>query len=64
MLDFNIVVQHVDFGCPLFLLSWEFAADLKKVKDKFDAAGVKLIAVGVGSANKARMLGERVSLFA
>ncbi|XP_057528354.1 thioredoxin-like protein AAED1, chloroplastic isoform X2 [Amaranthus tricolor] len=45
------------FGC---FCCWEFAADLKKVKDKFDAAGVKLIAVGVGSANKARMLGERL----
>ena len=49
--------------CVLVCLSWELAADLKQAKPKFDAAGVELIAVGVGTADKARLLGERVSLF-
>ncbi|XP_010679673.2 thioredoxin-like protein AAED1, chloroplastic [Beta vulgaris subsp. vulgaris] len=45
------------FGC---FCCWELAADLKLAKARFDAAGVKLIAVGVGSASKAQMLGERL----
>lgn len=45
------------FGC---FCCWELAADLKQAKARFDAAGVKLIAVGVGGADKARMLGERL----
>ncbi|KNA12363.1 hypothetical protein SOVF_126680, partial [Spinacia oleracea] len=45
------------FGC---VCCWEFASDLKAAKARFDAAGVKLIAVGVGGADKARMLGERL----
>ncbi|KAF9601480.1 hypothetical protein IFM89_020247 [Coptis chinensis] len=44
------------FGCPC---CWEFASALKDSKSRFDSAGVKLIAVGVGTPNKARMLAER-----
>jgi hypothetical protein len=33
---------------------------LKETKERFDAAGVKLIAVGVGTPDKARILAERV----
>ncbi|XP_040370394.1 uncharacterized protein LOC112187228 isoform X3 [Rosa chinensis] len=44
------------FGCPG---SWELAATLKESKAKFDSAGVKLIAVGVGSPDKACVLAER-----
>lgn len=43
--------------------SWELASALKESKPKFDAAGVKLIAVGVGTPNKARILAERVIHF-
>eukprot|EP01018_Ginkgo_biloba_P040152 Gb_04298 [translate_table: standard] len=45
------------FGCPC---CWEFASTLKDAKPKFDAAGVKLIAIGVGTPDKARILGERL----
>lgn len=45
------------FGC---ICCWEFASDLKDVKPRFDAAGVKLIAVGVGTPDKGRMLAERL----
>ncbi|KAF5182685.1 Thioredoxin-like protein aaed1 protein [Thalictrum thalictroides] len=45
------------FGCPC---CWEFASALKDSKPNFDAAGVKLIAVGVGTPNKARILAERL----
>ncbi|XP_024181697.1 uncharacterized protein LOC112187228 isoform X2 [Rosa chinensis] len=45
------------FGCPG---SWELAATLKESKAKFDSAGVKLIAVGVGSPDKACVLAERL----
>lgn len=45
------------FGCPL---CWEFAASLRDAKPKFDAAGVKLIAIGVGTPEKARILAERL----
>ncbi|PIA53573.1 hypothetical protein AQUCO_00900270v1 [Aquilegia coerulea] len=45
------------FGCPC---CWEFASGLKDSKPKFDAAGVKLIAVGVGTPNKARILADRL----
>lgn len=43
-------------------LSWELAEALKESKERFDSAGVKLIAVGVGTPNKARLLAERVIL--
>ncbi|KAK4791247.1 hypothetical protein SAY86_031660 [Trapa natans] len=45
------------FGC---FCCWELAASLKDIKPRLDAAGVKLIAVGVGEPRKARMLGERL----
>ncbi|XP_031389483.1 thioredoxin-like protein AAED1, chloroplastic isoform X1 [Punica granatum] len=45
------------FGC---FCCWELAASLKEAKPRFDAAGVKLIAVGVGEPLKARMLAERL----
>ncbi|KAL6636983.1 hypothetical protein ACP70R_024555 [Stipagrostis hirtigluma subsp. patula] len=45
------------FGCPC---CWELASVLKDTKERFDSAGVKLIAVGVGSPAKARILAERL----
>lgn len=45
------------FGCPC---CWELASALKELKPRFDSAGVKLIAVGVGTPNKARILAERL----
>ncbi|KAK7330929.1 hypothetical protein VNO77_25135 [Canavalia gladiata] len=45
------------FGCPC---CWELASALKESKARFDLAGVKLIAVGVGAPNKARILAERL----
>ncbi|XP_059624036.1 uncharacterized protein LOC132267023 isoform X2 [Cornus florida] len=45
------------FGCPC---CWELALALKESKSRFDSAGVKLIAVGVGTPNKARILAERL----
>jgi peroxiredoxin len=45
------------FGC---VFCWELATALKESKPQFDAAGVKLIAVGVGTPNKARILAERL----
>ncbi|CAA3011433.1 Hypothetical predicted protein [Olea europaea subsp. europaea] len=45
------------FGC---FCCWELAEALKESKERFDSAGVKLIAVGVGTPNKARLLAERL----
>ncbi|KAL2499564.1 Thioredoxin superfamily protein [Abeliophyllum distichum] len=45
------------FGC---FCCWELAETLKESKERFDLAGVKLIAVGVGTPNKARLLAERL----
>ncbi|CAK9184126.1 unnamed protein product [Ilex paraguariensis] len=45
------------FGCPC---CWELASALRESKTRFDSAGVKLIAVGVGTPNKARILAERL----
>ncbi|KAK7346872.1 hypothetical protein VNO80_21395 [Phaseolus coccineus] len=45
------------FGC---ICCWELALALKESKARFDSAGVKLIAVGVGTPNKARVLAERL----
>lgn len=42
--------------------SWEFATKLKEIKPKLDAAGVKLITVGVGKPDKARILVDKVRL--
>ncbi|WVZ23015.1 hypothetical protein V8G54_001559 [Vigna mungo] len=42
------------------VISWELASALKESKERFDSAGVKLIAVGIGSPNKARMLANRL----
>ena len=43
-------------------ISWEFAASLRDLKPQFDAAGVKLIAIGVGTPDKAQILAEKVCL--
>ena len=40
--------------------SWELATALREAKPRFDAAGVKLVAVGVGTPDKARILATRV----
>ncbi|XXG56825.1 hypothetical protein AAC387_Pa03g4139 [Persea americana] len=45
------------FGCPC---CWELASTLKESKERFDSAGVKLVAVGVGTPDKARILAERL----
>ncbi|XP_072972725.1 thioredoxin-like protein AAED1, chloroplastic [Typha angustifolia] len=45
------------FGC---ICCWELASVLKDSKPIFDSAGVKLIAVGVGTPDKARILAERL----
>lgn len=45
------------FGCPC---CWELASALKESKARLDSAGVKLIAIGVGAPNKARILAERL----
>uniref|UniRef100_A0A2P2JE17 Uncharacterized protein n=1 Tax=Rhizophora mucronata TaxID=61149 RepID=A0A2P2JE17_RHIMU len=45
------------FGC---ICCWELASALKESKVKFDSAGVKLIAIGVGTPDKARILAERL----
>ncbi|KAK3149469.1 hypothetical protein QOZ80_3AG0217780 [Eleusine coracana subsp. coracana] len=45
------------FGCPC---CWELASTLRDAKERFDSAGVKLIAVGVGGPDKARILAERL----
>ena len=46
-----------NFGCPC---CWEFASTLKDVKPKFDSAGVKLIAISVGTLEKACILAESI----
>ncbi|KAK3416574.1 hypothetical protein EUGRSUZ_H02332 [Eucalyptus grandis] len=51
-----VVAMLRHFGCPC---CWELASALKESKAKFDSAGVKLIAVGVGTPDKARILAER-----
>lgn len=45
------------FGCPF---CWEFAAALREAKPKFDAAGFKLITIGVGPSSKAQVLSEKL----
>ncbi|EAY91739.1 hypothetical protein OsI_13380 [Oryza sativa Indica Group] len=43
------------FGC---FCCWELASVLKESMAKFDAAGAKLIAIGVGTPDKARILAD------
>ncbi|MCL7023722.1 hypothetical protein MKW94_027437 [Papaver nudicaule] len=52
-----VVVLLRHFGC---ICCWELASKLKESKSRFDSAGVKLIAVGVGTPEKARILAERL----
>ncbi len=42
------------------MCSWEFATALREAKPKFDAAGFKLITIGVGPSSKAQVLAEKV----
>ncbi|XP_019415340.1 PREDICTED: thioredoxin-like protein AAED1, chloroplastic isoform X2 [Lupinus angustifolius] len=53
---FTVVALLRHFGCPC---CWELASTLKESKARFDSAGVKLIAVGVGTPTKARILAQR-----
>uniref|UniRef100_A0A6V7QWL7 Thioredoxin-like protein AAED1, chloroplastic n=1 Tax=Ananas comosus var. bracteatus TaxID=296719 RepID=A0A6V7QWL7_ANACO len=48
------------FGCPCWYIFWELASVLRDSKSRFDSAGVKLIAIGVGTPDKARILAERL----
>ncbi|XP_062212286.1 uncharacterized protein LOC133913221 [Phragmites australis] len=45
------------FGC---FCCWELASVLKDSMAKFDSAGAKLIAIGVGTPDKARILADRL----
>ncbi|KAJ4846316.1 hypothetical protein Tsubulata_007460 [Turnera subulata] len=45
------------FGC---FCCWELAMTLKEYRERFEGAGAKLIAVGVGTPDKARMLADRL----
>lgn len=42
--------------------SWELASDLKNSMPQFESAGAKLIAIGVGTSDKARILADGVRL--
>ena len=59
----SMKLNYYDFSALVLFLSWELASTLKEYKSKFDSVGVKLIAVGVGTPNKARILAERVISF-
>ncbi|XP_062213277.1 uncharacterized protein LOC133914150 [Phragmites australis] len=48
-----------DFGC---FFCWELASVPKDSMVKFDSAGVKLIAIGVGTPDKARIHADGVKL--
>lgn len=52
-----VVALMRHFGCPC---CWELGTALRESKAKFDSANVKLIAIGVGSPDKARILAERL----
>ncbi|KAG8373827.1 hypothetical protein BUALT_Bualt11G0065700 [Buddleja alternifolia] len=52
-----VVALMRHFGC---FCCWELASTLRDSKERFDSAGVKLIAVGVGTPNKAQILAERL----
>ncbi|KAK8937066.1 hypothetical protein KSP39_PZI012037 [Platanthera zijinensis] len=43
------------FGC---ICCWELASELKELIPRFESAGVKLIAIGVGTPDNARILAE------
>lgn len=43
------------FGC---ICCWELASELKELIPRFESAGVKLIAIGIGSPDNARILAE------
>ncbi|XP_051178551.1 thioredoxin-like protein AAED1, chloroplastic [Lolium perenne] len=45
------------FGC---FCCWELASDLKNSMEKFESAGAKLVAIGVGTSDKARILADRL----
>lgn len=45
------------FGCPC---CWELALTLKESKERFEAAGVKLIAIGIGEPKKAQIFAQRL----
>nr|XP_043614702.1 prostamide/prostaglandin F synthase [Erigeron canadensis]XP_043614704.1 prostamide/prostaglandin F synthase [Erigeron canadensis] len=45
------------FGCPC---CWELASTLKESIPKFESAGVKLIAIGIGEPEKAQIFAERL----
>ncbi|KAF2539057.1 hypothetical protein F2Q68_00019070 [Brassica cretica] len=49
-----VLLRH--FGC---VCCWELATALREAKPRFDAAGVKLVAVGVGTPDKARNPGKQ-----
>ena len=55
---FDILVRYA-----LLFVSWELAKALIETQERCASAGVKLIAVGIGAPNKARILAERVSSF-
>lgn len=55
-----MIVHLLIYALSALVLSWELASALKESKARFDSAGIKLIAVGVGTPNKARILAERV----
>lgn len=42
------------------ICSWELASTLKESISRFESAGVKLIAIGIGEPKKAQILAERV----
>ncbi|CAA7034647.1 unnamed protein product [Microthlaspi erraticum] len=50
-----VLLRH--FGC---VCCWELATALREAKPRFEAAGVKLVAVGVGTPDKARLLATRL----
>uniref|UniRef100_A0A804HRG4 Uncharacterized protein n=1 Tax=Musa acuminata subsp. malaccensis TaxID=214687 RepID=A0A804HRG4_MUSAM len=55
-----VVALLRQFGC---ICCWELASVLKDSMPRFDSAGIKLIAVGVGTPDRARILAERAKVF-
>lgn len=62
----HAITENINL-CIVFLwlncFSWELASVLREAKSKFESAGVKLIAIGVGTPDKGRILAERVIHF-